>query len=144
MPFSAIIRAVVKLTALNALHFGHISNHRDSKERPFECYSNSSRLELRRLSHLLHLHPALKASPYSLVGQPAGVAVVEAIGEGGLQLTWRRHARRVLCAHPLGISEGQAVAVMRGPVVEHNTWSGEMKHVITSKEAAPEINHMDL
>lgn len=92
MPFTAIIRAVVKLTALNALHFGHISNHSDSKERPFERYSNSSKLRL-RLSRLLHSYPALKASPYSLVGQPAGVAVVEAVGEGGLQLTWRRHAR---------------------------------------------------
>lgn len=68
----------------------------------------------------------LKASPYSLVRQPAGVAVVISIGEGGLQLARRRDGRRVLHAHPIGVGEGQGVAVVRGPVVKHHTWMKEM------------------
>lgn len=59
--------------------------------------------------------------PDSLVGQPAGVAIVVSVCKGGLQLARRCHERRVLQTHPLGISEGQTVAVVGRPVVKYYT-----------------------
>ena len=62
-------------------------------------------------------------SPYSLVGQPAGITVVISISKGSLQLAWCCDDRWVLHTHSLGVSEGKGVAVMRGPVVKYHTWS---------------------
>lgn len=63
----------------------------------------------------------MEALPHCLVGQPAGITIVVSIRKRGLQLPWRRHDRRVLQTHPLGISEGQTVAVVRRPVVKDHT-----------------------
>lgn len=70
----------------------------------------------------IHVHqPHVKTLPYCLVGQPASITVVVSVCKRGLQLPWRCHDRRVLQTHPLGIGEGQTVAVVGRPVVKYHT-----------------------
>lgn len=60
------------------------------------------------------------SSPDSLVGQPAGVALVEAVLIGGLQLLGRGDDGAVLQAGPLRPVEVQGVARGDGSVMEHD------------------------
>lgn len=66
------------------------------------------------------LHPWPWDSPDSLVGQPAGVTLVEAILVGGLQLLGRGDDGTVLQTGPLCPVEVQGVARRDGSVMEHN------------------------
>ena len=59
-------------------------------------------------------------SPDSLVCQPAGVALVEAVLIGGLQLLGRGDDGAVLQAGPLRPVEVQGVACGDGSVMEHD------------------------
>lgn len=67
-----------------------------------------------------HLAGGLGGSPDSLVGQPAGIALVEAVLVGGLQLLGRGDDGAVLQAGPLRPVEVQGVARGDGSVMEHN------------------------
>lgn len=62
--------------------------------------------------------------PYGLVRKPPSVTVLVAVGKGRLQLTRRGDGRRVLSAHPLGVSEGQGVTVGGSAVMKEHAWSG--------------------
>ena len=70
--------------------------------------------------------PAARAThlPHGLVGQPARVAVVVAILEGGLEVLGRGDDGRVVQAGTPGSGEGQCIALARGAVVEDNAWKG--------------------
>lgn len=59
-------------------------------------------------------------SPDSLVGQPAGIALVEAVLVGGLQLLGRGNDGTVLQAGPLRPVKVQGVARGDGSVMEHD------------------------
>lgn len=59
--------------------------------------------------------------PHTLVREPAGITVVIPVGKGGLELSRRGDDSRVLQTHPLGVGEGQGVAVVGGTVVEQHT-----------------------
>lgn len=74
-----------------------------------------------RQNSFLRCHTHLKTLPDGLIGQPASIAIVVSICKGGLQLAWRCHDSRVLQTHPLGIGEGQTVAVVGRPVVKYHT-----------------------
>lgn len=60
-----------------------------------------------------------------MIGQPAGVAVVVAVVEGGLQLSGRGDDCRIFQTHALGLHKGQGVAVVRCTVVKHDTYKGQ-------------------
>lgn len=66
------------------------------------------------------LHGRPGGSPDGLVGQPAGVALVEAVLVGGLQLLGCGDDGAVLQAGPLRPVEVQGVARGDGSVVEYN------------------------
>lgn len=61
-----------------------------------------------------------RGSPHSLIGQPAGVALVEAVLIGGLQLLGRGDDGAVLQAGPLRPVKVQGVARGDGSVMEHD------------------------
>lgn len=61
-----------------------------------------------------------RGSPDSLVGQPAGVTLVEAVLIGGLQLLWCGDDGAILQAGPLCPVEVQGVACRDGSVMEHD------------------------
>lgn len=84
----------------------------------------------------------MKALPYCLVGQPASITVVVSIRKRGLQLPWRRHDRRVLQTHPLGISEGQTVAVVRRPVVKNHTCREAQRISSDARRISYALSHM--
>lgn len=67
-----------------------------------------------------HLPPLPAGSPDSLVGQPAGVALVEAVLIGSLQLLGSGDDGAVLQAGSLRPVEVQGVARGDGSVMEHN------------------------
>lgn len=60
--------------------------------------------------------------PDSLVREPAGVTLVEAVIVRGLELLWGRDHSTVLDTGCLGLLKGQSVACRDGPVVKHDTW----------------------
>lgn len=140
LPYFSIIHTALSKTRPLSKHFNvNIGNEvmlpvllylwrsqSHSKECPLESHSNSFSLFF---NLTLCKYPHLKASPYSLVGQPASITVVISVGEGSLQLAWCCDGRRVLHAHPLGVSEGQAVAVMGGAVVKYNTLRKEIQNM---------------
>lgn len=68
----------------------------------------------------LHTTESRMPLPHRLVRQPACVTVVIAVVKGGLQLCRRGYYRRVLQTHTLGVGEGESIAVVRSPVMEHH------------------------